>query len=180
MSAVNILTISGRAIDPWEMTEDDVDIMDIAHSLSLQCRYAGHVPSFYSVAEHCVRAVELRAQAARLITDDLRGDITSRSILLHDAEEAYFQDLVSPTKRRPELQAYVAASARAQAVIASKYSCLPLVDGEHQKEVQRYDREAYEWERSNIRCGSLVGLPPEEAKASFLGMWYLVRPSTFG
>lgn len=29
-------------------------------------------------------------------------------------------------------------------------------------------------------AGRIAGMPPEEAKAAFLGAWYLVRPSSFG
>lgn len=176
-----ILTISGREVDPYTIHPDDIDIMDIAHSLSMQCRYAGHVPTFYSVAEHCVRAVELMARDGQLSREDLRGHITARSILLHDADEAYFQDLVSPVKNRPEMEAYRQGGDRLHGLVAAKYECLPMgAGGQHHPMVQAYDKEAYEWERANIRSGVIAGLRPEEAKASFLGMWYLVRPSAFG
>lgn len=171
-----ILTISGRHIDPFEMEADDIDIHDIAHSLSMQCRYAGHVPSFYSVAEHCVRAVKLYA-ADRGRTFVLRGDLGARSILLHDADEAYIQDLVSPVKNRPELASYVAAGDRIHHLVADKYECLPMVDGQHDPIVKRWDREAYEWEREFIRSGHIAGCSPEDARQAFLGMWYLVRPA---
>lgn len=172
----NILLTSGREVDPFEMTEDDLDIHDIAHSLSMQCRYAGHVPFFYSVAEHCVRAVELMAQDGQLSRDDLRGHKTARSILLHDADEAYLQDLVSPVKNRPEMEAYRNAGDRIHDLVATKYECLPMVDGQHHFMVKAFDVEAYLWERENIRSGQISGLSPATARASFLGMWYLVRP----
>ncbi len=176
-----ILTVSGREVDPFEMTIDDIDIMDIAHSLSMQCRFAGHVPSFYSVAEHCVRAVQLLAASRDLAVEQLRGDRIARSLLLHDADEAYLQDLVKPVKSRPELATYLNAGDRLHGLVAEKFDCEPLrPDGKHHQTVLSYDVITYEWERDNVRTGRLAGLPPEEAKAAFLGMWYLTRPSTYG
>lgn len=64
-----------------------IDPIDIAHSLSQQCRFAGHTRPFYSVAEHSVRV----AQELDDVEDKLWG-------LLHDATETYLVDLPSPIK----------------------------------------------------------------------------------
>jgi hypothetical protein len=47
-------TNSGGRFYPFNPRVEDVNIADIAHALSLLCRYGGHVDRFYSVAEHCV------------------------------------------------------------------------------------------------------------------------------
>ena len=47
-------TFTGRQFWPADPRADEIDIRDIAHALSMQCRYAGHCTQFYSVAEHCV------------------------------------------------------------------------------------------------------------------------------
>lgn len=80
-------TFSGRRFWPLDPRPEDVAIEDIAHSLSLQTRYAGHCLRFYSVAEHCV----LMARAAPAEH--------ARRALLHDAAEAYLVDLPRPVKR---------------------------------------------------------------------------------
>lgn len=175
-----ILLISGREVDPFEITADEIDIMDIAHSLSMQCRYAGHIPFFYSVAEHCCRAVQLYADELRLSTEELRGDKTARSILLHDADECYIQDMVNPTKMRDFMAPYRAAGDRIHGLVSEKFDCLPMVDGQHDKVVKQFDAEAYQWERTNIRAGQRAGLAPADAERAFIGAWYLLRPSTFG
>jgi hypothetical protein len=61
-------------------------ITDIAHSLSLQCRYNGHTAWFYSVAQHCWLL-------SLAVPDHLK-----RCALLHDAAEAYIGDLILPLK----------------------------------------------------------------------------------
>lgn len=82
-----IKTRSGRQFSPLRPRAKDVDIYDIAHSLSQQCRFTGHTSSFYSVAEHCVRvAWYLETQKEKL-----HG-------ILHDAAEAYFSDIAAPVK----------------------------------------------------------------------------------
>lgn len=47
-------TASGRMFWPVDPRPEDVEINDIAHALSLTCRYCGHVREFYSVAQHSV------------------------------------------------------------------------------------------------------------------------------
>jgi len=50
-----ITTYGGRKVNLYHpFSVDDIDINDIAHSLSKLCRFAGHTKKFYSVAEHCV------------------------------------------------------------------------------------------------------------------------------
>jgi uncharacterized protein len=84
-----VQTFTGRQVFPSEMEFHDVCIEDIAHSLSMQCRFNGHTDRFYSVAQH---SVIVSNNVPR--QDALWG-------LLHDAAEAYISDVVRPIKRRP-------------------------------------------------------------------------------
>ncbi len=84
--------VSGGTFDPLDPDPDLINIEDIAHALSLQCRYNGHTRKFYSVAEHSVRA--------SMITEK-DGAYISLWTLLHDAPEAYIGDLASPLKNDP-------------------------------------------------------------------------------
>lgn len=82
-----IQTFTGRAFHPLSPRVEEVDIRDIAHALSMNCRFNGHCAYFYSVAEHSVRVSHQVGQG-----DALWG-------LLHDAAEAYLTDLPRPAKR---------------------------------------------------------------------------------
>jgi 5'-deoxynucleotidase YfbR-like HD superfamily hydrolase len=84
-------THTGKLIDVRNPTPDMVDLEDIAHALSMICRFAGHVREFYSVAEHSVLVA--------MIGD--RSDLSPEfnlALLLHDAAEAYIGDIISPVK----------------------------------------------------------------------------------
>jgi hypothetical protein len=80
-------THSGRRFYPLDPRPEEIDAEDIAHALSLLCRYGGHVDRFYSVAEHCVLMSEAVAPEHAL------------AALLHDATEAYVCDVPRPLKR---------------------------------------------------------------------------------
>ncbi|KKK79599.1 hypothetical protein LCGC14_2831880 [marine sediment metagenome] len=84
-------TFTGKLVNPFAMTVDDICIKDIAHSLAMTCRFRGHVSQYYSVAEHCVRCAEIG-----LHSPDGYG--LARYRLLHDAPEAYLCDVPSPLK----------------------------------------------------------------------------------
>jgi hypothetical protein len=86
-------TFMGARFYPCDPRAEDVDPLDIAHALSLLCRYGGHVDRFYSVAEHCV----LMSQAV--------APENALAALLHDATEAYVVDVPRPLKHAlPEYQ----------------------------------------------------------------------------
>lgn len=112
-----IRTRSGKNYTPQSPKPADVCIEDVAHHLSMLCRFHGAVPRFYSVAEHSVRVSNLLL----LNHGDPRLGLQG---LMHDAHEAYVQDLASPLK--PFLPDYRAMEARNWAAVARALH-LPLV-----------------------------------------------------
>lgn len=104
-----IITYTQRLINPLAPDPSMITIADIAHSLSMVCRFNGHVENFYSVAEHCVHVCDLLP-----VEHSLAG-------LLHDASEAYICDLPSPIKSSPTLAGYRIAEDNMMRIIAAEY-----------------------------------------------------------
>jgi uncharacterized protein len=93
-------TVSGRKVDVSNPDPSTIVIGDIAWALSRMPRFSGHTIPYipYSVAQHCIRvAHELAPHGPRV---QLHG-------LLHDAAEAYINDLPSPVKHIPEIHAVI-------------------------------------------------------------------------
>ena len=93
-------TVSGRKIDVSNPDPATIEITDIAWALSRMPRFSGHSIPYvpYSVAQHCIRVAEDLKEAGPRI--QLLG-------LLHDAAEAYINDLPSPVKHIPEIHAVI-------------------------------------------------------------------------
>lgn len=106
-------TYSGKAAYPLDPRPEDFCIEDIAHALSLVCRFGGHSKRFYSVAEHSVRVSHICDPA-----DALWG-------LLHDAAEAYCGDMVRPLKMDDAMRGYRAAERRIQGAICERFGLPP-------------------------------------------------------
>jgi len=68
-----------------------VEISDVAHGLSLICRYTGQCDRFYSVAEHSVLCADLARHEGLSVDKQM-------SCLIHDAAEAYIGDINGPMK----------------------------------------------------------------------------------
>ncbi|QKX44275.1 hypothetical protein HPE42_20935 [Escherichia coli] len=79
-----IQTLSGKKFDYLNSTTDDVEIEDIATALSHICRFSGHLPEFYSVAQHSVLC-------SQIVPPEFAFEA-----LMHDAAEAYCRDIPAP------------------------------------------------------------------------------------
>lgn len=130
-------TYTGRAFYPLEPIASDIDPVDIAHALSLLCRYGGHVRRFYSVAEHCV-----------LMSDAVAPEHALWA-LLHDATEAYMGDLIRPLKLA--MLTYRTAEDRLMSVICARFGLDPVCPAE----VKAADNRILRDERD-----ALLGAPP--------------------
>jgi 5'-deoxynucleotidase YfbR-like HD superfamily hydrolase len=93
-------TVSGRKINVTNPDPETIDITDIAWALSRMPRFSGHSIPYvpYSVAQHCIQVAKDLADYSPKV--QLYG-------LLHDAAEAYINDLPSPVKHIPEIHAVI-------------------------------------------------------------------------
>jgi len=138
----------------FEPTEDMIGIEDVAHALSQTPRFGGHLPRFYSVAQHSVMCSHLVDLPFML------------DALLHDAAEAYLTDMPRPIKQR--LPEYKKIEDNLMQVIARKFAfAYQLADA-----VKKVDEQMLQIEWNNIMLRSddikLSSWNPEEAEQKFL------------
>jgi len=108
-----IQTYSGRRFNPTNPNPDAIVIQDIAHALSMQCRFSGHCKKFYSVAQHSVYVSHICNEE-----DALWG-------LLHDASEAYLVDVPRPLKRSGKIEGYIEFERVMQEAVCKRFG-LPI------------------------------------------------------
>lgn len=89
-------TFTGQALDLLSPQASQIDIVDIAHSLSQMNRFFGHTKRPYSVAEHSVRVCTFLYQQ----TQDMA---VAQLGLMHDAHEYGIGDMAQPVKVAIEL-----------------------------------------------------------------------------
>lgn len=171
-----ILTFSGIALNPLEATPEQIDIRDIAHALSLLCRYTGHVAAFYSVAEHSVRCAELLEE---------RGfdNETLLNALMHDASEAYIGDVARPIKEFSEVgQMYQQAEDKLMTTIAEKFGLTWPISEEigwadyvllrtEQRDLMPYPNDLYSLDDYEMLTDVIKPWQPELAEAEFLSKY---------
>ena len=174
-------TYTGRQFWPIDPRPEEIFIEDIAHALSLQCRFGGHVRVFYSVGEHSLRVSDC-FQEPRLA---LWG-------LLHDAAEAYLVDLPRPIKRFSKLGAeYRLVEQRVMAAVCERFNLLPL---EEPPGVKSADDYIMFWEQRDLMApppvpwalqpteplprGILTPMSPQNAEQAFLKRFYELKSLT--
>lgn len=113
-----INTYSGLWIRPLDPRPEEIDILDICHALSNQCRFTGHVSKFYSVAEHSCRVHDI-------VPDEFKLDA-----ILHDASEYVLMDLARPVKEQDEMELFRKAEDKLMHLIAEKYGFRYPLPGE--------------------------------------------------
>lgn len=126
-------TFTGGRFWPLDPRPAEIHLADIAHALSLQCRYGGHCLRFYSVAEHSVHLARVASPEAALWA------------LLHDASEAYLADMVRPLKR--SMPEYQAAEDR---VMAAVHRAFGLDPAQEPAEVKALDNRILIDERAQV------------------------------
>lgn len=102
-----IQTATGKQFWPIDPRPHEVCIEDIAHALSMLCRFGGHCRRFYSVAEHSVLLARAATAGNKLWA------------LMHDASEAYLVDVPRPLK--PFLTGYREAEDKIMRAVAVKF-----------------------------------------------------------
>ena len=158
----SIRTHSGLYVNVFEPTPEMICIEDIAHALSHQCRFSGHLLKFYSVAQHSIHV-------AQLVSSDNKFDA-----LMHDASEAYLLDIPTPIKAR--LENYKILEANLMKVIADKFGFKFPFDAE----VKKADADMLLEEWHSLMIGddvSVIALSPKRSKEAFLKQFHILKPS---
>lgn len=166
-----ITTWSGQHFYFGHSGSDIVFIEDIAQALSNLCRFTGHLDEFYSVAQHSVLA-------SYLVPPEFAVEA-----LLHDASEAYCNDISAPLKAL--LPDYRRIEKWVEGLIIQKFG-LPEI---HSSVVKQADRIMLATERrdlfidDDIEWEVLRGIKPtdtfiikplplRQARDLFMERWY--------
>lgn len=152
----------------------DICIEDIAHHLSKLCRFVGGVDgedTIYSVAEHSVRVSYVNQSEFALWK------------LLHDAAEAYYNDLARPLKHADGMQGYRHYESLGMKAVCRKFGLTEL----EPLEVKRADRILAVTEKRDLfrvdnradieydaqpLTEKIIPWTPREAKTRFLMRFY--------
>ncbi|MGM4906282.1 phosphohydrolase [Tardiphaga sp. 866_E4_N2_1] len=159
-----IQTATGKQFWPIDPRPHEVEIQDIAHALSMLCRFGGHCRRFYSVAEHSVLLSRVASPQNKLWA------------LLHDASEAYLVDVPRPLK--PFLVGYREAEDKIMRAVEVRFH-LHLGMPDEVKRIdmailtderaQNMEPAPVPWSTDTSPLGvTLQFWSPEEAKAQFL------------
>ncbi len=157
-----IRTFTGLDMDVFNPTMSMICIEDIAHALANQCRFGGHLPKFFSVAQHC-------CLCASMVPDEYKLET-----LLHDASEAYLLDIPTPIKKG--LTNYYKIEHNLMAVIAKKFGFEWPIN----KVVKEVDESALQFEWEFLMMEQPTKIPfecwsPVKAERLFLEIYHKLK-----
>jgi len=168
-------TFKGNKVQFYDFKKEDIDIADIAHALSMICRFGGHCSRHYSVAEHSLLVAQMVPEEYRL------------AALLHDAAEAYLGDVISPLKRMPGMEFYRAIERDMEQLVEERFGVRFVDDpvikeadikalyiegrsfyGEKALEAWGFPKEILAWGRESSRDVLCYAPAPHEIKREFM------------
>ena len=125
----SLYTYTGKKLNVLQPFCSDICLQDIAHSLSMLCRFNGHCKQFYSVAQHSLNTASLIKKQGFTAKTQLYG-------LLHDAAEAFVCDMPKPVKEllpeyknmENEIQAVIWEAFRIPFPTAEEYAVVKKAD----------------------------------------------------
>lgn len=138
-----LLTATGAVVNLRFIRDDDISVLDIAHHLAQTNRYTGACSRPYSVAEHSLLVCEIVERA-----HGERNPSMLLAALMHDAHEAYTQDLSGPMK---ELigEAWAAEESRIAHSVRARFRLLTAFAAAR-KQIAHADRTALATEREQL------------------------------
>jgi len=177
-----IQSFGGYKLKPFNLDSRTVSLKDIAHSLSMLCRFGGHIREFYSIAQHSVHVADI-------LHTDGQGNRIALIGLLHDASEYALMDLPRPIKK--VLPEYIAAEEKLSYALYEVFGVSKEVVDLTKDVVKWADNVALVWEAKNLLGGPPIdnwtehyevgeppcfpenSLPPKEAEEQFLARFSL-------
>ncbi len=167
-----ILLFGGTYFDFEAPETSAFTIEDIAHGLSMVCRFAGQCIRHYSVAQHSVH-----------ISNNVPPEHAYQG-LMHDAAEFAVGDIVKPLKVL--LPEYTIVEKRVEAAVFQRfYVTTPLPPTIKEADIvmlateqSQLMRNRDDWDYTRGRSPFAFEIPtwtPEEAKSQFLARFYQLR-----
>lgn len=158
-----IRTYSGKYVNIFDPKPEMFCIEDIAHALSMQPRFSGHLRRFYSVAEHCINGCTMVGKKHKF------------AFLMHDASEAYLLDIPKPIK--PHLSNYMEIEDNLMKVLSKVFGFeYPLSE-----EIKAVDLKMLHLEWNGLMIGGdhfgFMQYRQPKAKARFIDMFNNLNPS---
>lgn len=121
-------TYTGKKLDIFHFTPDELDIMDIFHPLTLICRFGGHIRKHFSVAQHSLLVEYIVEWHQYKIQNlELPNDNERLHGLLHDGSDSLLGDMPRPLKYTEEMGLFRSTENDVQMKINAKFG-LPLVE----------------------------------------------------
>lgn len=150
----SLRTFTGRTIWPSDPRPEELHAVDLAHHLSLICRFCGFIPTKHAVGQHCLHTESF-----------ITVDIWRGPTLIHEVGEAFsgFGDVAGPIKKIPDVAAlikkregWVETAASERFGVPLGFASHPIVKAADHLAEHCEDREG----RGLPEHPSIVGVPP--------------------
>lgn len=135
-------TYTGVYFDYLDPKAEMIRPFDIAHQLSLINRFCGATPQPYSVGEHCI-------VVANMLWHRYGDPELALAGLLHDATEAYVNDINGMMKKLPLLEGFRTIEHGISTLMEIRFGLPP--GSLERPAVKQADKDAFEFECAFVR-----------------------------